>query len=108
MSNKIRVGIATYGEVIDSLKDPERWLIDVRDPEEIAITGQIPTSINIPCKLSISNYNFLCHYQTLLIFYSSGDNLRRVAFISSGIWWYVNVKKNLSKKQKKSITFFDF
>lgn len=50
MSNKIRVGIATYGEVIDSLKDTEKWLIDVRDVQEIAETGQIPTSINIPRK----------------------------------------------------------
>lgn len=55
MSNKIRVGIATYGEVIDSLKDTEKWLIDVRDAKDIAETGQIPTSINIPCKFSIPN-----------------------------------------------------
>ena len=72
MSNKIRVGIATYGEVIDSLKDAEKWLIDVRDAKEIAETGQIPTSINIPCKNSVSN-GFVCHYQSLLIY--SGKSL---------------------------------
>lgn len=50
MSNLGKVGIATYEEVIDTLRDPDRLLIDVRDPSEIASTGQIPTSIAIPCK----------------------------------------------------------
>ena len=60
MSNKIRVGIATYDEVIDSLKDQEKWLIDVRDPKEIAETGQIPTSINIPRNFQYQIY-YVCH-----------------------------------------------
>ena len=50
MSNRIRIGIATYNEVIESLKDEEKWLIDVRDTKEIAESGQIPSSLNIPCK----------------------------------------------------------
>lgn len=49
-NNKIRAGVATYDEVLDSLKDTERLLIDVRDVADVE-TGQIPTSINIPRKL---------------------------------------------------------
>ncbi|KAG5672004.1 hypothetical protein PVAND_002168 [Polypedilum vanderplanki] len=48
MNSRFRVGIASYEEVIDSLKDPERLLIDVRGENEVSSTGQIPTSINIP------------------------------------------------------------
>jgi 3-mercaptopyruvate sulfurtransferase SseA len=50
MSSRFRVGIATYEEVIDTLKDPERLLIDVREEQEVNVSGQIPTSINIPGK----------------------------------------------------------
>lgn len=50
MSIKVRPGVATYDEVLDSLKDVERLLIDVRDSADVE-TGQIPTSINIPRKL---------------------------------------------------------
>lgn len=49
MSIKVRPGVATYDEVLDSLKDVERLLIDVRDTADVE-TGQIPTSVNIPCK----------------------------------------------------------
>lgn len=42
--------IATYEEIKDLPNHPEKYLIDVRDPPELAETGQIPTSINIPCK----------------------------------------------------------
>jgi 3-mercaptopyruvate sulfurtransferase SseA len=44
------VAIATYEEVKELPKHPEKLLIDVREPAEIAETGKIPTSINIPCK----------------------------------------------------------
>ena len=44
------VPIATYEEVKDLPNHPEKLLIDVREPSEIAETGSIPTSINIPCK----------------------------------------------------------
>lgn len=84
MSNRIRVGIATYHEVIDSLKDAEKWLIDVRDPKDLE-DGQIPTSINIPCGFQYHTHD-VCHYHTLLIIYFanfSGKNLRRTATISS-------------------------
>jgi len=42
------VPIATYEEVKDLPNHPEKLLIDVREPAEIAETGSIPTSINIP------------------------------------------------------------
>lgn len=42
--------IASYEEVKDLPSHPEKLLIDVREPHELQETGQIPTSINIPCK----------------------------------------------------------
>ncbi|XP_052862620.1 rhodanese domain-containing protein CG4456-like isoform X1 [Anopheles cruzii] len=42
------MSIATYEEVLDLPNHPEKLLIDVRNPDELAETGQIPTSINIP------------------------------------------------------------
>lgn len=44
------VPIATFEEVKDLPNHPEKMLIDVREPAEIAETGVIPTAINIPCK----------------------------------------------------------
>lgn len=44
------MSIVTYEEVKDLQNRPESYLFDVRDPPEIKETGQIPTSINIPCK----------------------------------------------------------
>lgn len=44
------IPVATYEEVKDLPNHPEKLLIDVREPAEIAETGSIPTSINIPCK----------------------------------------------------------
>ncbi|XP_055628377.1 rhodanese domain-containing protein CG4456-like isoform X2 [Toxorhynchites rutilus septentrionalis] len=40
--------VASYDEVVDLPNHPEKLLIDVREPEEIASTGEIPTAINIP------------------------------------------------------------
>lgn len=40
--------IATYEEVKDLPKHPEKLLIDVRNPDELKEHGVIPTSINIP------------------------------------------------------------
>uniref|UniRef100_A0AAG5D8R0 Rhodanese domain-containing protein n=1 Tax=Anopheles atroparvus TaxID=41427 RepID=A0AAG5D8R0_ANOAO len=42
--------VAHYEEIIDLPNHPEKLLIDVREPTELAATGQIPTSINIPLK----------------------------------------------------------
>lgn len=46
------IEIATYEEVKDLPNNPEKVLIDVREPQEILDSGKIPTSVNIPCKLS--------------------------------------------------------
>ncbi|XP_058460002.1 rhodanese domain-containing protein CG4456-like [Malaya genurostris] len=46
--------VATYAEIVDLPKHPEKLLIDVREPEEIAAKGAIPTSINIPLR-SLNN-----------------------------------------------------
>lgn len=40
--------MATYEDIVDLPKHPEVLLIDVRQPNELAATGTIPTSINIP------------------------------------------------------------
>ncbi|XP_041773779.1 rhodanese domain-containing protein CG4456 isoform X3 [Anopheles merus] len=42
--------VATTADVDDLPNHPEKLLIDVREPSELAATGQIPTSINIPLK----------------------------------------------------------
>lgn len=51
------VPIATFEEVKDLPNHPEKLLIDVREPAEIAETGVIPTAINIPCKF-VTKINF--------------------------------------------------
>lgn len=43
--------LATYDEIADLPNHPEKLLIDVRRPDELAGTGTIPTSINIPLKV---------------------------------------------------------
>lgn len=50
MSSNFKVGIATYEEVIDALRNPDKLIIDVREPEDVQTSGKIPKSINIPCK----------------------------------------------------------
>jgi rhodanese-related sulfurtransferase len=42
------VEVALYNEIIEAIVDQEVFLIDVREPQDIAATGSIPTSINIP------------------------------------------------------------
>lgn len=42
--------VANYDEIVDLPNHPEKLLIDVREPTELAATGRIPTSINIPLK----------------------------------------------------------
>lgn len=50
MSSHFKVGFATYEEVIEALRDLDKLIIDVREPADIQVSGQIPKSINIPCK----------------------------------------------------------
>uniref|UniRef100_A0A182NH53 Rhodanese domain-containing protein n=1 Tax=Anopheles dirus TaxID=7168 RepID=A0A182NH53_9DIPT len=42
--------VATIADIEDLPHHPEKLLIDVRETSELAATGQIPTSINIPLK----------------------------------------------------------
>lgn len=44
------IEVAYYDEIKDLPNHPEKLLIDVREPVELATTGQIPLSINVPCK----------------------------------------------------------
>lgn len=52
-AQEMSIQIATYEEVKDLPNHPEKLLIDVREPAEIAETGSIPTSINIPCEYDL-------------------------------------------------------
>lgn len=45
------MSIVTIEQIEDLPNRPEVVLVDVREPVEIENTGNIPTSINIPCKL---------------------------------------------------------
>lgn len=42
------IPIVVYKEVKELPKHPEKLLVDVREPNELRETGQIPTSVNIP------------------------------------------------------------
>uniref|UniRef100_A0A1B0G855 Rhodanese domain-containing protein n=1 Tax=Glossina morsitans morsitans TaxID=37546 RepID=A0A1B0G855_GLOMM len=42
------MGIVEYKDIKKLPKHPEKVLIDVREPNELCETGQIPTSINVP------------------------------------------------------------
>jgi rhodanese-related sulfurtransferase len=56
--------IVEYDKVKSLQNHPETLLIDVREADEIAATGKIPTSINVPCKyLKIGNLHD--KYQTV-------------------------------------------
>lgn len=52
--------IATYEEVKNLKNHPEKVLIDVREPEELKETGQIPFCINIPRKYLFESYSAPC------------------------------------------------
>lgn len=47
-ANQSTVPVVTYEEVKDLPNHPEKFLIDVREPNELQETGIIPTAINIP------------------------------------------------------------
>lgn len=52
-ANQITIPIVTYEEVKDLPNHPEKWLIDVREPDELNETGIIPTAINIPREIML-------------------------------------------------------
>lgn len=47
-SNESKIPIVSYEDIKQLTKQPKKLLIDVREPQELQETGQIPTSINIP------------------------------------------------------------
>uniref|UniRef100_A0A1A9VR25 Rhodanese domain-containing protein n=1 Tax=Glossina austeni TaxID=7395 RepID=A0A1A9VR25_GLOAU len=47
-SSSASIHIVEYKDIKELPKHPEKLLIDVREPNELQETGQIPTSINIP------------------------------------------------------------
>ena len=42
--------MSTYEEVKDVPNHPEKYLIDVRNVDELEKDGVLPASINIPCE----------------------------------------------------------
>ncbi|KAH8362724.1 hypothetical protein KR084_000319 [Drosophila pseudotakahashii] len=61
------IGIVDYDVVKKLASEPKKLLIDVREPEELKETGQIPASINIPLgvvsqELAISEQLFKSKY----------------------------------------------
>uniref|UniRef100_A0A1A9ZLA2 Rhodanese domain-containing protein n=1 Tax=Glossina pallidipes TaxID=7398 RepID=A0A1A9ZLA2_GLOPL len=47
-SSSASIHIVEYKDIKELPEHPEKLLIDVREPNELRETGQIPTSINIP------------------------------------------------------------
>ncbi|XP_037896861.1 rhodanese domain-containing protein CG4456-like [Glossina fuscipes] len=47
-SSSASIQLVEYKDIKELPKHPEKLLIDVREPNELRETGQIPTSINIP------------------------------------------------------------
>lgn len=45
----IKIPIVSYEYVKDIPNQPTKMLVDVREPSELAESGAIPSSINIPC-----------------------------------------------------------
>ncbi|XP_068156922.1 rhodanese domain-containing protein CG4456 [Drosophila tropicalis] len=61
------IGIVDYAVVKELPNEPQKLLIDVREPDELKETGQIPSSVNIPLgivsqELSTSNEAFKSKY----------------------------------------------
>ncbi|XP_065089250.1 rhodanese domain-containing protein CG4456-like isoform X2 [Ochlerotatus camptorhynchus] len=51
------MSIATYEEILDLPNHPEKVLVDVRGADEVAKTGKIPSSINIPLPILEQDLN---------------------------------------------------
>lgn len=41
--------VVSYEDMLKVIHQPEKVIIDVRNPDEVNETGKIPSSINIPC-----------------------------------------------------------
>ncbi|GBP54297.1 hypothetical protein EVAR_32644_1 [Eumeta japonica] len=40
--------VVSYEDMLNVIMQPEKVIIDVRNPDEIIATGKIPSSINVP------------------------------------------------------------
>ncbi|KAL7727807.1 hypothetical protein ACLKA6_019746 [Drosophila palustris] len=65
--NNSAIGIVDYAAVKKLENEPQKLLIDVREPDELKETGQIPSSINIPLgivsqELAVSDHLFKSKY----------------------------------------------
>lgn len=57
--------VMSYEDMLKVIHQPEKVIIDVRNPDEVNSTGKIPSSINIPCKtillsIQINFYKSIC------------------------------------------------
>lgn len=43
--------VISYEDMLKLIHQPEKVIIDVRNPDEVVSTGKIPSSINIPCMI---------------------------------------------------------
>lgn len=41
--------VLSYEDMLKVIHQPQKVIIDVRNPDEVNTTGKIPSSINIPC-----------------------------------------------------------
>ncbi|KAM3960962.1 rhodanese domain-containing protein CG4456 isoform 1-T3 [Aphomia sociella] len=61
--------VVSYEDMLKVIHQPEKVIIDVRNPDEVNNTGRIPSSINIPLSTvqdaltSMSNEEFKRQYQ---------------------------------------------
>jgi len=96
--------MATYEEVKEIPNHPEKYLIDVRNKDELARTGVIPASINIPvpeleAALNMNDNDFKTNFNrpkpaqdTELIFHCmAGGRAKRCADVAQGLG-FSNVK----------------
>ncbi|CAG9795326.1 unnamed protein product [Diatraea saccharalis] len=61
--------VVSYEDMLKVIHQPEKVIIDVRNPDEVSATGKIPSSINIPLNAmqdaltSMSDDEFKKHFQ---------------------------------------------
>lgn len=48
--------VLSYDDMLKVIHQPQKVIIDVRNPDEVNTTGKIPSSINIPCNIFYSIY----------------------------------------------------
>ncbi|XP_070492505.1 rhodanese domain-containing protein CG4456-like [Chironomus tepperi] len=123
MSSIFKVGIATYEEVIEALRDLDKLIVDVREPEDIQASGSIPKSINIPLnkvysELRLSAPAFGAKYERTkpgpydeIIFYCKFGEMAQVAAetaLSIGFRNVKNYKNGFSEWTYKWVEWDDW